>query len=444
MKAKSAQAGVVPQPGEWKWPIGQDAPDLDLLAQTSISPGVLADLDGRLGPVFVTDIQRTGCDLRLDNSTRIEAVLDKGTISADTSSQAVREFELELKEGSRAALYGLARDLHAAVPLLITVESKVERGRRLKTGAPSAACKASDLHLTSDLDVAEAFRRFVRTCLGHLVGNQAAARAGVPEGVHQMRIALRRLRTAMVLFDPHLKPKARQKLDVELQRLGRVLGDARDWDVFCLETLPAAMDALSNDSWAELAEAAKAKCRTAHRRLRGELDGPALTGLVLSMAAESEGEPGVSALLRRSARRPLLEQAPRMLDRVARQAAKRGGKLAHRSEPELHALRKSLKRLRYSVEFLGSLYDRESVKSYAHHCKELQEGLGAVNDAAVAENLLGRLSKANPAKIHGSAAALTRWGHQCRGRARHRSVEGWREFKQTLPFWADTASGGFR
>ncbi len=436
VKAKDFGNGVALQRGEWKWPTEQDVPDLSLLTQTPIDPAVLSGLEDRLEPVFVTDIRRTSYDLRLDKHTSVGAVFDEGHIVAGPSSETVSELELELKEGAPGALYRLARDLHAVVPLTITAESKAGRGRKLKTGAATGARKASDPRLPSEADVAGAFRQVVQSCLGHLVSNQAAARAAMPEGVHQMRIALRRLRTAFVLFDAHLKSKARQRFDAELQRLGRALGEARDWDVFCRETVPSASETASDGTWAALREAAEAKRRAAYDRLQDELDGRAVTSLVLALTAECENELGASALLRKSARKPLLVQAPKMLDRVAREAIRRGRGLKHRSEREVHALRKSLKKLRYSTEFLSGLYDHDDVKAYVHHCKELQEGLGAANDASVAASLTEKLNKTGPARLHVPAAVLARWSREHSGRARRRSAEGWREFKKATPFWA--------
>ncbi len=98
-----------------------------------------------------------------------------------------------------------------------------------------------------------------------------------------------------------------------------------------------------------------------------------------------------------------------MLDRLAGKASKRGRHLERRSEDELHALRKSLKTLRYSTDFVGGLYDRKWVKTYMQDCKELQEGLGSLNDAAVAEELARRLGESDPVRLAAPAKALVRW-----------------------------------
>ena len=182
-------------------------------------------------------------------------------------------------------------------------------------------------------------------------------------------------------------------------------------------------------------EAAEAERRAARERLRAALDDPAATGLVLDLAAEVAAEPGVSALLKRSAGRPLVEEAPDMLDRLAREVAKRGRKLERLSEVELHELRKELKKLRYGMDFLGGLYGRKRVKAYMQHCKELQEGLGGLNDAAVAEGLARGLVAADPARLAAPAAALARWSRERREGASRHIAEGWRAFGSAPAFW---------
>ena len=435
LKARNAANSVALRRGEWEWPIEQDEPDLGLLAQVppdQVPPG---HIDGHLQPVSVTDIRRTLCGLHLAGGTQVEAAFDEGNILVGEAREPVSELELELKAGAPGLLYRLALDLHAAVPLAVSAESKAERGARLKTGEAPAVHKAADPHLPHDADIADGVRRVIESCLGQFVANRAAALAGSPEGVHQTRISMRRLRSALVLFDEHLRRRASKRFDSKLKRLGRVLGEARDWDVFCLETLPAATKAAPGKNWAGLRKAADAKRRSAHRRLRAKLSGPAVTSLVLELAAEGAGEPGASALLKTSARRSLAAEAPDMLDRLARRAAKRGRHLGRLSEDELHALRKSLKKLRYGMDFLGGLYGHKQVKSYVHHCKELQEGLGSFNDAAVAEDLTRRLGGGDAARLAVPAEAVARWGRERRAKALQHLAGGWKEFKAAAPFW---------
>ena len=80
------------------------------------------------------------------------------------------------------------------------------------------------------------------SALRHLIANVGPAKRGDAEGVHQIRVAVRRLRAALALFEPHLHPATLSGLNDELRRFGSIFGQARDWDVFVLETLPAAAE----------------------------------------------------------------------------------------------------------------------------------------------------------------------------------------------------------
>src|SRR5262249_21256965 len=151
--------------------------------------------------------------------------------------------------------------------------------------------------------VADAFREVVLAGLLHLLANQDCSAKGDMEGIHQLRVALRRLRSALVLFKPHLQPRATSRFDVELRRLAIILGEARDWDVFCVETLAAASPpsescAAETSGWEHLLRtAAEGRRRQAHGAMVRELGGPSLTRLALEMAAWVEDGVATPALL---------------------------------------------------------------------------------------------------------------------------------------------------
>ena len=201
-----------------------------------------------LEPQFVTDIQRTSRTLELDGGTIVEVALDEGLIRSGNATEPVHELELELKDGSIGPLYHLALELLSALPLRIGVEAKAARGYRLAAGRPPAAVKPDAPALDRKVVAAAGWRRIVATALDALLANQPAAAAGDVEGVHLMRTAIRRVRAAQLLFKPHLEPHATKQFEAELRRLGRILGEARDWDVFRLETLPTALRDDASDS----------------------------------------------------------------------------------------------------------------------------------------------------------------------------------------------------
>ena len=423
--------------GEREWPVERDEPDLSLVDDgTPVGEALEACGHAGLRPAFVTDVRRTRRYLLPAVDTIVEAVVDEGTLSAGAARQRIREMELELKAGQPGLLYSLALDLSGAAPLALSVESKAARGFRLASGGAPAARKAEALDLPRGIAAADGFRRIVGAALAHLLANQPAAAHGDAEGVHQMRVAVRRLRSAMVLFRRHLDPERAERFDAELRRFGRVLGAARDWDVFCTELLPAA-EQDAPEARPLLLEGPAAKERAeAHRRLAEEIAGPAFTSLVLGLAAWVEGGPEERpALADGGVEERLAELAPELLGSVARKARRRGRRIGRRSGEELHDLRKSMKKLRYSVEFLSGLCDRKRVRTYLEACKDLQEELGAINDAALAAEMTGRLAAVASARstLAPAFGALSDWSKERGTEHLRRLPDAWHRFKAASP-----------
>jgi len=415
--------------GEWEWTLPGPQPDPAHLAETP-----LGGAPGPLLPLFAVEVTRRARVIAYDGAA-IELVLDRGTLRAGGREEPIREMELELKRGDPSALLRLARVLQTDLGLVLGAEAKSDRGRRLLSGRPRPVERGGAVTFPAGIVAAGAFRAIALSTLALLTANQPAAAAGVMEGVHQMRVAIRRLRALLALFRPHLDPEAEARWSEGLRALGRVLGEARDWDVFLAETLPAAAaDGVPETVLAPLRDTARAEQSAAHARMREEFARPALSALVLGLAAWVEdaaspsGDAGGGALAR-----PLAELAPDLEERLERRARRRGRRIRHRDEEALHDLRKALKKLRYGIEFLAPLHRPKRVKRYLQHCKLLQERLGGLNDAAVAESLAVRLALLDPA-LEGPAGALRDWAGTRREAVRARLPKGWRAFrKATLP-----------
>jgi len=432
VKSQADDHDVAAPRGEWEWPVETDRPDFTLLAQTPVAAGIDPAIAERLEPVVVTDIRRTTRMLQLDGAA-IEVAIDEGRIRAGEAEDGVHEVELELKAGPVGELYRLALELHGQMQSPLEVEPKAARGYRLRTGQAPQPVRISAPTLDGEVDLAGGLRQIFGTALRHLLANQPAASFGDVEGVHQMRIAIRRLRTAFVLFKPHLRSAEISQFEDELQRFGRMLGEARDWDVFCLETLPAALRHGTEESWRRLlGQAAEAERTAAHRRLREEFAGPALTGLALGLAAWIEGEAELLGDVARAER--LSAVAPPLLDRVARKLARRGRHIGQRSGEELHDVRKSLKKLRYSVDDLAGLYPPKSVKAYLKRCKSLQKRLGGINDATVAATLAEGLGRER-SELAAAVGDVTQWSAARRRKALRDLPDAWARFHEAAPFW---------
>jgi triphosphatase len=390
------------------------------------------DLGKQLQPIVVTDVMRTAHTLDFQGST-IEAVLDSGSIVAGDQKQPIHELELELRHGALGALYGLALSLHAATPLSIEAEGKAARGYRLMERSAPTTKEAASIELKSDVAAGDGFRPI--EILSHLLSNKSAARAGDAEGVHQSRVAITRLRSALRLFAPLLEPHAAVAFQSKLQRMGQIIGAARDWDVFCLEALPKALGEIEELGWNRLLrESADARRRAADAASARELGGSAFTALMLGVSAWIESrEERMDMLGDKGLKQSLSKISADLLDRMADKVDKRGrGVGPETSAEKMHPLRKSLKKLRYGLEFLSSLYPRKATKRYLRPLKNLQKSLGIINDAAVALRLADELAQER-VELTIAVAAIARTDPS--RDARQRLAKEWAAYRRQERFW---------
>ncbi len=440
--------GLVAYRGEWQTPLGSAAPDLGLLpaAASEVLDGLVAQ--GELRSLFTTRVRRQTRRLaaRANGGPGglIEAALDLGAIEADGRSQPIAEIELELVEGSPEALYDLALELDALTPLRVETRSKSIRGYTLAGGEPPAAQKALPVALKPRTTVDAALGKVLRACVQHMCANQAAALDGRdPEGVHQMRVALRRLRSALSLFRRLIAPDRRAWLSGEARRVLGSLGAARDWDVFLTESLAPVLAARPDDrALAALRAAAEGKRVEAYAAVRAVLDDPAYTRALLQIGRwieargwREDATPKAAAWLDR----PVVEFADRLLAKRHRKVLKRGRDFAGLTAVERHRLRIALKKLRYATEFFHALYRPKRAQPYLAALKELQDTLGHLNDVAVAERLVSGLDE--PAGAERSALAMGSGlvlGWLARGvaEAEPATIEAWQAFVAREPFWS--------
>ena len=437
LKSVSDRDGVAASRAEWEWPVSQDHPDLTLLDETPFKDLLSAIAAGHLRPVCETRIERTAREIRIGNDTVVEVVLDQGRVSSGDKIEEVSELELELKQGNSGPIYRLALTLLDDIPLTLGMESKAQRGQRLLTGSMPGAVGSVPMTLEKNIRVDAAFRRLVGVELGHVLANQPAACVPDIEGVHEMRVGVRRLRSLIALFRNYLEPQVAQDFNDALKRFGQVLGAARDWDVFCTQILP---DAQSHgriaESASQLRPAAQAERHEAHLRLQQVLAQPGFTALCLGMAAWINPAPaGAPLVTPDQEQRPLRKLAPDLMDRLAQQVAKRGRRCRKRSAEQLHDLRKSLKKLHYSAEHVGSLYSEKPTKRFLRACKRLQKALGESNDSTMVLRLAKQLC-ANPREeLAPAAATLMRWSEKRRDKALGNLPKAWTNFDDTPAFW---------
>jgi len=437
VKSRSNGRGVAASRSEWEWSIDQNVPDIGRLAETRALAKAAKAIKGKLEPVFVTDIRRTTRLLDLDNITVAEAAIDEGVIKAGAAREPVSELELELKVGSVGPIYRLAIELQALAPLWISSDSKAARGWHLRTGQTEGGQLAQMPKLGRLVQAAPGFQEILGGTLGHLVANIGATLRGDPEALHQMRIAIREARAVLQLFERHLDAPAVKRFNAELRRFGEIFGAARDWDVFCLETLSKAMADLPAARLKDLNLVAEVERQFAHAAVADALRGHDFTAMVLGLAIWAEaGAARPSTFGDDRMGKRLAALAPSLLDRASGKVKQRGRHVRRLSATKRHGLRKSLKKLLFDVESLAGLYRPRAAKIYCDRCKALEKILGTANDAAMTQELALTLVTAIRADLAKPASALTRWSRRHGLEALEGLNAALKAFRATPAFWS--------
>ncbi|MBV8455383.1 MAG: CHAD domain-containing protein [Acetobacteraceae bacterium] len=300
------------------------------------------------------------------------------------------------------------------------------------------ARRADELNYGSDISGAGAFRDIVHSALDHCRENVVPASAGDVEGVHQLRVAIRRLRSALLLFRPLLPQEPASRLRERLRDLGRLVGTARDWDVFVTEALTAAASEMPEERVQQQLEGATDPVRSrAHEAVADALRQPEIGDVLSELSRLPDEVPcdgGPSG--KKSLHDPAAELAPKLLDKLHRKVARRGRGLDGLTRPELHELRKAIKNLRYGVEFLAPVLGRKKVKRFLKPARELQELLGHVNDgewtAHLAEELVRNTSNSG---LSEATAAISGWARRRGEAARRRLARPWRKLHAAGRCW---------
>ncbi len=370
--------------GEWERDIKGDTPDWHAARDSVLAPLLTRKLKHKLGPIFETRVRRTVIPLRR-NGSRIEVALDSGHVRAARRSAPIHEVELELKRGKPAELFALAQAIGEIVPTSLTLTSKSERGYDLLGDATGHAARAQDIALRADAGTADAIRTIGRSILRHIIANAPAVRAQDPEGVHQMRVGLRRLRAAISLFGPLLRGAQTRRIKRELAWLTEQLAPARDLDVYLKSTLaPVRRATPGKRELQPLTHALATKRAAAFKRARNAVDSERYRVLVFDTLKWLET--GAWAKRARAAGK-IKRVAVAILMRRASKALKKARKLHKLDATHRHKLRIAIKKLRYGSDFFGGLFAGHQAKArlagYQRDLKALQDCLGALNDIAV-------------------------------------------------------------
>jgi triphosphatase len=330
-----------------------------------------------LVPLYSTDIRRTTREMRTGDAL-VELAFDRGEVRAGEHSHPVCELEIELKQGSPRSMLELARRWRIRYELWLDTVSKSARGERLAQGVEyGPPTKAEAPRLNGEPTGPQMFRAVLGTCLAQILPNASEVAAGSPdaEHVHQLRVGIRRLRTALremaglaTAIDPAWEPA--------LVNAFRDLGRQRDRE-HLRQIVQPQMQAVGgpsvdwSDAPADALEPAAVVRAAAFQIVLMSLIEASLPSEDTSEPPEEGGPP---------ARRALRAH----LSKLHRQVARDGQRFEALEPVEQHRVRKRLKRLRYLSEFVAPLFGQRGAKRYLDELRPAQDALGLHNDAAVA------------------------------------------------------------
>ena len=432
---------------EWEASVLKAQPDITKISDPLlIKLFCVAGLRQQLRPLFTTEFNRSTRMLHLPDGSEAEFCLDRGKIIAGNVSLPLCEIELELKSGSPMALFHFALDLLRIVPFRLENVSKAERGYALYSGCMSPPFKAQPIQLVPKTSVGEAFRTIIWKCLSHLHINEAGMlEGGDIEYLHQMRVALRRQRSALSIFSKVFYKATFTPIVQELKWLAGQFGPARDWDVFVTETLATVCEVFPDHPGVLALQEKCEQLRRYHNDdARAAIESRRYTEATLKLGAWLSAEswlakpdvPASDDLIDIEPGAPIKEFAGKLLSHRHRQLKRYGWKLAHLSAQDLHALRILVKKQRYAAEFFAELYPYKETKRYIHSLSTLQDILGAMNDTTVIEGLLSEVSIAkDESGMHEAVGIVRGWETSLALTKKLELNNAWIYYQENSPFW---------
>ncbi len=370
VKSLNGGAGLFDR-GEWESGVPGPGPDLAELAATPLAELCL----DKLQPIISSDVNRTSCRMRPDGA-EIELDIDQGTMRARGRELPVSEVEIELLRGETGAALALARRIAAEVPVKLSVMSKAERGFALADGKLGKVAKAEGVPVRAEMNVGQGFATIVSVCLRHFRLNEPLViEQRKSEALHQARVAMRRLRSALSLFRPAIADEEFERMRDELRWFTGELGDARNLDVY-----------LQRDVAQEKRRRLEQKREEAYDQVIAAMESRRFRRLMLDLIAWAAlGTWRGQALAQRHLEPYLNHRIDRLWAKV-RQAKR----LEKSDDDQRHRLRIQIKKLRYALEFAEGLHGfaAEERKTFGKAVQSLQDALGLLNDSVVARMLV--------------------------------------------------------
>jgi triphosphatase len=398
-------------------------------------------LQGRaLQPLFEIVVRRLTRTLQFGRS-HIEVAFDSGTVFAGNRQAQFNEIELELKFGDEATLYDLALQVSKELPLQLGILSKADRGFALLMGGGFDWHRAGSLQLPQDATLDDAIGATLAASINHFTANWPAFHeSSHPESVHQMRVALRRLRAALSLYNHVFACSEFEAFRAEASRLASTLGQARDWDVFVelIENGPLRQNQ-QDANFEAVFSAIDNRRKKGYEIARASVGAQTTTRFVLELHAFLAHHGWRNTFSTTELPRliqPAREFAEEVLKRLHKRVLKRGKKPENMSPEDRHRLRIAVKQVRYASEFFAGVFNSGAeVRSYGRAVSVLQDAFGAFNDRIIATRMLRELEGEVGSEGAKAVGIIIGWYAREAEFVDQRLGKAWKAFKHTAPFW---------
>ena len=375
---KKVSAGL--DRGEWETEVKDGDPDLGEADGTPLQEIASKKLRRKLRPIFKTSVRRITLPVRSKGS-EIELAIDRGEIVVRGRSSRIEEIELELKRGRPRDLFQVARAVERKLAAELYLRGKAERGYDLVDSGDEQAVFAQPIKLNGRMSAIAGFKAIAHATLHHFSGNIDAVRNLDPEGVHQMRVGLRRLRAAISLFSDMVAGAKTEQIKAELKWLTNQLARAREIDVFLQEKVEPVAGKINPRRGIKAIEREFASRRDeALERARSAVSSGRCRAMLVELLEWIEAQDGRGE----DAKLEVGEFATELLNRRVKKIRKDGKSLQDMSPQKRHKLRIKAKKIRYAVEFFESLFpgkrEQRELTRLSRHLKKIQSALGSLND----------------------------------------------------------------
>ena len=422
LKAETQSVGALTSRPEWENEV-QSGSHPEFSALPGTAEKLLAGIKlKQIRPVFITEFERTTWHIERDGHAA-ELAFDRGTIRAGEQCQDICEVEIELQSGRADFLFDIASHLLQLVPLHVEPRSKAERGYILCEAIRPTPVKASYPVILKGQSPAEVCQTLIRSALIQMTANMPGFQdnADDTEYLHQLRIALRRLQTAVILAKSLKQPTP--PWYPSLRKCMRSLNPARDWDVFLYQTLPG----IGN-----IDESALQRIRHTATAVRHQaqtmLNQSAMTEIILDIGRGLMANPDShqSSPDARAWSQVLLEQRWQNLHKRCRH-------FSSLNAEERHMARIAAKKMRYLAEAFAPLHGK-SAHDFIAALSALQDDLGKENDHHIGMQLLRTVPKQSATlgfelgRMSGILEAELNQHHK-------QSSQGWQQLSVAKKFW---------